>query len=89
LQFLEKITGVPEPNISPWRRQTFGDLTATLRLADSATPAVPLPDTAGPLVRAKFDAARLPLPTLPGAQEAPHQEPGARRRVPGTGNGPE
>jgi phospholipase C len=27
LQLLEKVTGVTEPNISQWRRKTFGDLT--------------------------------------------------------------
>src|SRR6202012_145948 len=32
LQFVEKITGVAEPNITPWRRQTFGDMTAAFRL---------------------------------------------------------
>ena len=31
LQFLEKFTGVREPNITEWRRQTFGDLTSAFR----------------------------------------------------------
>ena len=31
LQFLERFTGVREPNISPWRRSTFGDLTSGFR----------------------------------------------------------
>ena len=38
LQFLEKFTGVAEPNISDWRRKTFGDLTAAFRFeAESST----------------------------------------------------
>ncbi|GIG61192.1 non-hemolytic phospholipase C [Longispora fulva] len=32
LQFLEKVTGVAEPNISAWRRKVTGDLTSTLDL---------------------------------------------------------
>ena len=34
LQFLEKFTGVREPNISDWRRKTFGDLTSAFRFAE-------------------------------------------------------
>ncbi|MEU1449200.1 alkaline phosphatase family protein [Streptomyces mirabilis] len=30
LRFLERVTGVREPNISDWRRRTFGDLTSAL-----------------------------------------------------------
>ncbi len=36
LQLLEKFTGVHEPNISEWRRKTFGDLTATFRFDEPA-----------------------------------------------------
>jgi phospholipase C len=32
LQFLEQFTGVREPNISDWRRSTFGDLTSAFRI---------------------------------------------------------
>ena len=39
LQFLEKFTGVKEPNITDWRRATFGDLTAAFRFdEDKAAP---------------------------------------------------
>lgn len=39
LQFLEKFTGVAEPNISDWRRKTFGDLTSAFRFdAEKAAP---------------------------------------------------
>ena len=30
IQFMERIFGVEEPNISDWRRQTCGDLTGAL-----------------------------------------------------------
>jgi phospholipase C len=83
LQFVEQITGVRETNITQWRRDTFGDLTAAFRF--DAAPARPaaLPDTSGPLVRATYEAARLPKPLLPGGeQRPPAQEQGARKRVP-------
>ncbi len=41
LQFLEKMTGVTIPNITAWRRSTFGDLTSRVRLPDQR--AVPAP----------------------------------------------
>jgi phospholipase C len=37
LRFLERLTGVEEPNISQWRRRTFGDLTSALGTEQSAT----------------------------------------------------
>lgn len=84
LRFLERWTGVPEPNISAWRRQTFGDLTSAFRFAERpARSAPPLPDAIGPLGRACDDAATLPAPEWPGAdQSAPRQESGRRPRVP-------
>ncbi len=84
LQFLEKFTGVREPNISEWRRHTFGDLTSAFRFdARKAEPPV-LPDTSGPLSLAKYGSANLPRPTLPDEdQEMPSQEKGSRRHVSG------
>lgn len=82
LQFLEKFTGVREPNISDWRRSTFGDLTAPFRFNDATAPPPELPDTTGPLTLAKYSTNRLPSPTFPGAdQQAPQQEKGHRNRV--------
>ena len=84
LQFLEKFTGIAEPNITDWRRQTFGDLTSAFRFNDQKALHPPsLPDAAGPLARAKLDLTTLPRPTLPGAdQTAPRQEQGERKRLP-------
>lgn len=79
LRFLEKLTGVEEPDISDWRRRAFGDLTSAFRLA-SATPLAPtLPSPPADGVR-RFcarreggalrkeeegaDAQGLPLPVL-------------------------
>jgi phospholipase C len=83
LQFAEKITGVVEPNISAWRRQTFGDLTAAFRFSDDKAGPPKLPETAGQLAKAKREAASLPAPKFPDlAQTVPAQETGSRKRVP-------
>ncbi|HET7623905.1 MAG TPA: phospholipase C, phosphocholine-specific [Verrucomicrobiae bacterium] len=71
LQFLEKFTGVREENISDWRRKTFGDLTSAFRFHDRAARPPVLPDTTGRLNRARYDAAHLPKPTLPGSNQSP------------------
>jgi len=83
LQFLEKFTGVTEPNITDWRRQTFGDLTSAFRFNDRKAQNPPnLPDASGALARVKLEITALPSPTLPGANQImPAQEPGERRRV--------
>ncbi len=90
LQFLERFTGVDEPNISDWRRRTFGDLTAALRFgAPAARPPV-LPSTRGTLRQANYAAGHLPLPPMPeGAQKHPIQDAGTRHRTPLTNLRPE
>ena len=83
LRFLEHFTGVRETNISDWRRQSFGDLTAAFRFgrADDRQPR--LPDTIGMLDLAKYASKHLPAPTLPGTnQQMPRQETGTRRQTP-------
>ena len=83
LQFLEKFTGVQEPNSSDWRRQTFGDLTSAFRFAEVEGKLPVLPDAKGLLASAEDEATHLPKPTLPGAnQMLPSQENGERKRVP-------
>jgi phospholipase C len=83
LQFLERFTGVREPNITDWRRRTFGDLTSAFRFGKPGSAAPTLPDTSGPLTLAKFGAANLPKPSMPGEdQQAPKQEKGSRNRTP-------
>jgi phospholipase C len=83
LQFLEKWTGVPEPNITAWRRQTFGDLTAAFRFDEAAAEPPTLPDTSGPLALAHFASTTLPAPVAPNDQQPPAQEKGTRKRVGG------
>ncbi|MEU8582081.1 phosphocholine-specific phospholipase C [Streptomyces abikoensis] len=82
LRFLERWTGVREPNISAWRRRTFGDLTSAFGFGSPATTPPALPgDTEERLRQAEWDVAHLPAPTFPGAaQRPPAQEPGTRPR---------
>ncbi len=87
LQFMERVTGVPERNISAWRRQTFGDLTAAFRFAEAAPRRPDLPDPAAWLQQARAAADTLPPPTIPQAdQNPPRQAPGARPRSSGVGS---
>lgn len=83
LQFLEQFTGVREPNITAWRRRTFGDMTSVFRF-DQANDRPPrLPDTRGILNLAKYSTTHLPPPRLPGAsQQMPRQDPGMRKKLP-------
>jgi phospholipase C len=82
LQFLEKITKVTEPNISDWRRQTFGDLTSAFHFATTHAPPR-LPTTFDQLQQAQWEATTLPKPPFPNThQQPPTQEPGTRQASP-------
>ncbi|WP_156188175.1 phosphocholine-specific phospholipase C [Arsenicicoccus sp. oral taxon 190] len=77
IRFMEKRFGVREPQITPWRRAVFGDLTSAFDF--SRTPATPprLMDVAG---WAPTDRQRHPdyKPVPPAAGTMPRQEPGTR-----------
>jgi phospholipase C len=83
LRFLEAKFGVEAPNISTWRRQTAGDLTAAFNFAAPADPSVP--DIPGAVANASDQPEEclaeeidsLPYPT-PSATGAPPQEAGTR-----------
>ena len=82
LQFLEKFTGVKETNISAWRRQTFGDLTAAFRFDAPKAHAPALPDAQAALAAVHEETAKFPKPTLPSTnQTVPTQEKGERKRL--------
>ncbi|WP_426003729.1 phosphocholine-specific phospholipase C [Paenarthrobacter sp. NyZ202] len=72
LRFLERWTGVEEPNISPWRREVCGDLTGVFNFQSPGTP--PVLDQPGP-VPAKISRWR---PNPPAVPVAPIQEAGSR-----------
>ena len=78
LRFLEKWTGVAEPNISEWRRGVCGDLTSTLDLTSSTVVYPPLPEPQ------HADGAPGQIPAPPADQAMPASEPGVKpkRKLP-------
>jgi len=91
LRFLEERFGVRAPNLSSWRRQTSGDLTATLQLGqvDLSVPKLPATNARSTTVRTECTQSQLfeldvtdPAPyPVPTTQALPVQEPGTARRV--------
>jgi phospholipase C len=79
LQFLERVTGVREPNITPWRRAAFGDLTSAFRFDHAEKQWPILPPTAEMLALANRNAATLPAPAIPRMQQEPMQEGPGRK----------
>ena len=85
LQFLEKLTGVQETNITDWRRQTFGDLTSALGFSGGrATTFPPLPRTIGEFWDAETEVETLPAATIPGATQTLPMQETTRPRLPWT-----
>jgi len=81
LKFLERWTGVREPNISAWRRAITGDLMSCFDFARSDTSIPALPDTAELRRIADETESKLPTPTPPppGQQVVPVQEAGSAK----------
>ena len=81
LRLIETRFGVEVPNLSAWRRQTCGDLTATLGFGEPPRLDVPvLPDTVAPLARVEREVMTLPPPVVTAHQAMPAQESGTRKR---------
>ncbi|GHJ24699.1 phosphocholine-specific phospholipase C [Streptomyces albus] len=76
IRFLERWTGVREPNISVWRRTVAGDLTSAFDFSRHRRQ----PRTDKPGAIPPFTARWRPRP--PAEQELPRQEPGRRRARP-------
>ena len=73
------LTGVTIPNITAWRRATFGNLTSAFGFAQYPSAVPRLPGTKGTLAQAVRNVNNLPAPTFPGAsQTLPVQETGPR-----------
>ncbi|HWC83361.1 MAG TPA: phospholipase C, phosphocholine-specific [Pseudonocardiaceae bacterium] len=80
IRFLERWTGVHEPNISAWRRSITGDLTSCFDFT-KWNPGIPmLPDALALQAKADQTQSKLPKPAPPaeGHQVTPTQEPGVR-----------
>jgi phospholipase C len=69
------------PNITAWRRQTFGDLTSAFGFPEFPSTVPLLPGTKAQLARTAINVNTLPAPTFPGAsQTKPVQQTGPRPR---------
>ncbi|WP_432135254.1 MULTISPECIES: phosphocholine-specific phospholipase C [unclassified Streptomyces] len=76
IRFLERWTGVHEPNISAWRRSVFGDLTSAFDFHSGQRP--PEVEQPGPVPAPVGRWHAVP----PADQSLPEQEPGTRRTRP-------
>jgi phospholipase C len=76
IRFLETWTGVPEPNISAWRRALCGDLTSAFNFANLNTdyPSLPAPTA--------VNCSSGVTPPVPLTQSIPVQEPGTNSARP-------
>lgn len=76
IRLLELVTGVVNPNITQWRRQTVGDFTTALgSIPYGRFPR--LPGTKAELEAAENEVLRFQLPPIPGASQTfPVQPPG-------------
>jgi phospholipase C len=76
IRFIEARFGVGEPNITPWRRAVFGDLTSAFDF-ESPTDSVPtLPSVAAYKPSGTASGSVHPIPPATGS--VPTQEPGVR-----------
>jgi phospholipase C len=79
-RLLEQVTGVTNPNISAWRRETVGDFTAALgTVPNRRFPR--LPNTTAALERAEQQVLEFNLPPIPGADQTFPVQPGGSKPV--------
>jgi phospholipase C len=80
-RLLELVTGVVNPNITAWRRQTVGDFTAALGTGPCGRRFPRLPDTKRQLELAEEEVLRFKLPPYPGKKQTPPVQPPGFKRV--------
>ena len=81
-RFLQTWTGAPLVNVTQWRNQVSGDLTAAFDFANPDFSVPTLPDTV-PLITQSDAEKSFPGVSIPtGAQTMPAQEPGTRPHRP-------
>jgi phospholipase C len=81
-RLLEQVTGVINPNITPWRRDTVGDFTTALGTVPFGR--FPrLPDTKAQLELAEKEVLKFAIPAIPGANQTPPVQPPGRKPVRG------
>jgi phospholipase C len=75
------VTGITNPNISDWRRSTFGDFTTAFQQAPASAPSIPAASASATAAQLAYQTQQssLPLPAFPGAwQTPPVQQSGSR-----------
>jgi phospholipase C len=77
IRFLETRFGVPEPNITTWRRAICGDLTSAFDFKHPNNVPITVPSTAGLTAKAAATEGYPPVQP-PAVQSMPLQEGGAR-----------
>ena len=81
LRLIEKRFGVEIPNLTKWRRETCGDLTAAFGFGEPSDMTFPaLPQTAGALAIVERQIQTLPPPAVPSMQAMPKPEPATFQR---------
>jgi phospholipase C len=87
LRFLETRFGAEVPNLSSWRRQTVGDMTAAFNFAQPDTTLPQLPSTLTPIPQVLAQCAVTLVGTtpynVPNPQTMPTQETGTATRPSG------
>ncbi|HWF15894.1 MAG TPA: alkaline phosphatase family protein [Acidimicrobiales bacterium] len=80
LRFLERVTGVNEPNISDWRRSTFNDFTTAFQSAPASAPSIPAATASATAAQLAYQKQQsmLPLPAFPGAVQTPPMQQAGR-----------
>jgi phospholipase C len=80
IRLIERVTGVVNPNITPWRRKTVGDFTSALgSVPNGRFPR--LPGTKAQLEAAENEILRFPLPAIPGANQTFPVQPSGSKPV--------
>jgi phospholipase C len=81
LRFIERVTGVSEPNISDWRRRTFGDFTAAFQRSPEPAPSIPAATASATAAELAFQTSqsKLPLPPFPGRMQTPPTQDSGNR----------
>ncbi len=80
IRLMEKRFGVREPNITPWRRRTCGDLTAAFGFGQHPRRFPHVKAKPPSVASTQEGCSTLPVPTVPHVQRMPKQEPGTRPR---------
>ena len=75
LRFIERVTGISEPNISDWRRSTFSDFAGAFRTSAAPAPSIPAASASATSSELSYQTQQSKLPLLPVFPGATHTPP--------------